>query len=169
MRTWGAGGRWIDRPRRVAWVGVVALLLLALGGCRMMPRGAAPQRFQFHLEASSATRPDHQFVAVLPVSGARIAVSRLPVLDQGDVLQVDEAEVAMGPCLRLLLRPMAARALYQISVEHRGQRLVLMIDGEPRGVRVLDDVLADGVLFTFVEVPDAQLPEIVEGMRAALR
>jgi len=142
--------------------------MVAFSGCAAMGDSAGSRRVQFHIEATSGTSAARQWVAVLPVSGSQIVLDKLPVFDGGDVLQVDLAEVPLGPCLRFAFKPTAARALYRLTVTSRGRRLVLVVDGLPVGVRVIDEVLEDGVLYTFVEKPDAELPELVNGLNAGL-
>lgn len=146
-------------------------MLGLLTACAFPPSRSdvSPARFQFHLEASDLTSTNRQFTAVLPVSGSSIRVDRLPVFDSGDVVSVDLAEVALGACLRFRMNSAGARALYQLTAEKRGLRLVLLVEGNPVGVRVIDDVLADGMLFTFVEVPDADLPALVLRLQSAIR
>lgn len=154
--------------RRVGRWGLFGVLL-GLGGCLHPPGEGTVSSAQFHLEGRSGLRAERATEVELPVSGVTLSVDPLPVLVLEDIAKVDLAEVDLGRCLRFEFRGPAARALYRISVEHRGSRLVLFFDGLPVGARVLETVIEDGVLFTFVELPDAALPALMEGLNDALR
>ncbi|MFZ9682752.1 MAG: hypothetical protein ACO3DQ_06060, partial [Cephaloticoccus sp.] len=87
-----------------------------------------------------------------------------PVLSEFDVAGVAEADVELGRCLAFRLTPGAARDLYRLSAAHLGSRLVLMINGQPVGARVLDRAIEGGVLFIFAELPDDALPALVQDL-----
>jgi len=98
---------------------------------------------------------------VLPVSGVAIRVSPKPVISEYDIVEAAVAEVDLGRCLALRLTGEAARDLYRMSVSQMGRRLVLLVNGRALGARVLDGAIEGGVLFVFVEVPDAELHALV--------
>lgn len=155
---------------RRACFGLIGVVLLGgLIGCRTSSADKVeplPPRFYLEQQYSASQRARS---VVLPQSGVKVLVDSIPVLVEEDFTAVDLMRVELGLCVRFTLKRMAARALYQISVEQRGSRLVLVLGGQAVGVRVIDDVFADGYLFTFLEVPDAELPKLVDAMRAALK
>jgi len=101
------------------------------------------------------------FSLVLPVSGVAIRVAPKPVISEYDIVEAAVAEVDLGRCLALRLTGEAARDLYRMSVSEMGKRLVLLINGRALGARMLDGAIEGGVLFVFVEVPDAELHDLV--------
>lgn len=113
-------------------------------------------------------RTRHVVPVVLPVGGTMIRINHMPVIVEEDVREVDLARVDLGLCLVFALEPRAARALHRISTAHRGQRLVLLVDGDPLGARVLDGVIDTGELFIFLEVDDDELPALVRHLRRSL-
>jgi hypothetical protein len=103
--------------------------------------------------------------AILPRSGVALRLNPKPVITESDVVGADVAEVDLGWCVRFQLAPAAARDLYRLSVVHQGRRLVLQVDGVFLGARRIDGAIADGRVFTFVEIPDDSLPLLVEDIK----
>ncbi|KXU34011.1 hypothetical protein AXK12_08245 [Cephaloticoccus capnophilus] len=94
---------------------------------------------------------------VLPVSGVAIRVAPKPVISEFDIVEAAVVEVDLGRCLGLRLTGEAARDLYRMSVSQMGRRLVLLVNGQALGARVIDGAIEGGVLFVFVEVADEEL------------
>ena len=59
----------------------------------------------------------------------------------------------------------ATRDLYRLTSANPGARLVLTLNDTPVGVRPIDQIIADGNLLTFVELPNDQLPPIAERLK----
>ncbi len=140
----------------------VLLPLLWLAGCqsRVDEAGEAPvARFWLETDAARAV------VFELPVSGVRVSVLPRPVFSEFDVMEVELAEVELGRCLMFRLSAAAARDLHRLTSAQPGRRLVLVLDDRPVGARVIDHPIADGIIHTFVEIPDARLPEVVAGLK----
>lgn len=145
---------------RRLWFIVVALWGLA--GCQTEPeRDFVPMVARFVLESDTARATE----LVLPVSGVTLRVMPKPVFSEFDLVNVEEAQVDLGRCLLFQLSPMAARDLYRLSAANQGRRLVLLLDGRAVGARVMERPLEDGVILTFVELPDAELPALVERLK----
>jgi len=100
-------------------------------------------------------------VITLPVSGVRVHTAPKPVITEFDLKSVSEARVDLGHCVVFHLAPAAARDLYRLTATNIGRRLVLLVNGEPIGARVIDGPVEAGLLFMFVEVPDANLADLV--------
>ncbi len=138
---------------------VFLLLAGGLGGCRTPAVAESrPPASRFFLESTNS----RALTVQLPQSGVQIAVNPKPVFTEADVLAVELAQVSLGRCLLFQLSPAAGRDLYRISASQQGRRLVLMIDGDPVGARKIDGALTDGALFIFVELPDENLPGLVQ-------
>ncbi len=138
------------------------LLLLALAGCQSRPAAEAmPVVARFWLETDSV-----RAVAVrLPVSELLIPLAPRPVITEFDIVNVELAEVELGRCLMFQLTPGASRDLFRLSAANQGRRLVVFINDEPAGVRLIERPVEGGVLYTFLEKPEAELPEIVRGLK----
>lgn len=122
-----------------------------------------PLLARFYLEL----KPGEPGVAVdLPQSGLTIGVQRKPVLVEYDILNAEVAQVELGRCLLVQLSPAAANDLYRLTVNSLGRRLVLLLNDQPVGARRIDEAIADGNLLLFLEVPDADLPQIVRRLKA---
>lgn len=140
----------------------VVVALWGLAGCQTRPeRDFAPAVARFVLESDTARATE----LVLPVSGVKLRVMPKPVFSEFDLVNVEEAQVELGRCLLFQLSPAAARDLYRLSAANQGRRLVLLLDGRAIGARVMERPLEDGVILTFVELPDAELPALVERLK----
>lgn len=147
-------------PRAVLLVVSIGLLL----GCQgaSSARDYTPLRARFFLEASSTNAGT---VVVLPQSGVNITVNAKPVFTEGDFTNVQLAQVDLGKCLLFELTPTARRDFYRLSGSYQGRRLVLTINDDAIGARRIDGAIENGVIFIFVEKPEAELPALVENLR----
>ena len=147
-------------PRTIAMLGVA--LALALSGCATSkpPKDYKPMAARFFLEASGDGTP-----VTLPLSGVRVAVNSKPVLTEGDFINVELVQVDLGKCLFFQLTPTATRDFYRLSVTHQGRRLVLVINDAPIGARLIDSPISNGAVLVFAEVPEPDLPALVDNLK----
>jgi len=82
---------------------------------------------------------------------------------------VVEAEVDLGRCALFRLSVPAGRDLYRLTAANISRRLVLVINGQAIGVRVIDRPIEGGMLFIFMEVPDAALSQLVADLNYTTR
>lgn len=137
--------------------------LLLLSGCAT-PREAPETllRARFHLEANS---DGYASQAILPLSGARIAVEPKASLSEFDYLAIDIVELELGKCLVFTLKPAAARDFFRLTVGKTGYRMVLTLNGQPAGARRLEGPVTDGKVYIYIEATDASLAEIAEQLK----
>jgi hypothetical protein len=140
---------------------VLGSVLLAAGCASRAPRDYAPAVARFFIESAAGDGA----AALLPVSGVRIPIAAKPVITEFDLVNVEIAQVELGECLMFQLTPAAARDLYRLTGSNQGRRLVLVVNGAALGARVIDGPLENGTIFTFVEVPDGELPELVARLK----
>ncbi len=149
-------------PRVALFVFGVGLLL---SGCATAPEPAkdyAPLVARFYLEA----KPGEAGVAVtLPQSGVTVNVSPKPVVVEYDLANAEVAQVDLGRCLFVQLNGSASRDLYRLSVGAIGRRLVLALNDQFVGARRIEAAMEGGAILIFVEVPDAELPGMVERLK----
>jgi len=154
----------MSSPLRAAPLSLLAFALLifaALGsGCSSWTK-PPPQPGAYAWFLLEADASQEGFPLVLPVSGVTIRVAPKPVISEFDIVEAAVVEVDLGHCLALRLTGEAARDLYRMSVSKMGKRLVLLVNGRALGARGLDGAIEGGVLFVFVELPDAELHELV--------
>lgn len=140
-------------------------LSLLLGGCATpseTPKPYAPLAARFYLE----TKPGESGVTVtLPRSGVRVVVAPKPVVVEYDIANAEIAQVELGRCVLVQLNGAAARDLYRLSVTASGRRLVLALDDRFVGGRRIDQPIEDGAILTFVELPDEELPALVDRLK----
>lgn len=149
--------RWVAAA---GWVGGWAWALLA--GCHApAPSEPPPLVARFFLEAKAN---ETGLPVALPVSGVGVTVAAKPVFSEYDVLKAEVAEVELGRCLWVQLKPAAARDLYRMSVGARDRRLVLALNEEFVGARRIEGAMGEGVILIFLEKPDEELPGLVNRM-----
>ncbi len=143
---------------------VLGIIWLWCGcGCQSTsaPRDYTSMAARFFLEAANADGTP----VMLPRSGVRLSVNSKPVITEGDIVNVELVQVDLGKCLLVQLTPTATRDFFRLSATHQGRRLVMTIDGQALGARRIDGVITNGVLFVFVEVPDDELPALVNNLK----
>ena len=154
------------RARPGAALGLVTLLvgLLLFSGCQSTPPDPMndPLVARFFLEA----RPGEAGLPVqLPISKLGLTLNPKPVFVETDILDADLTRVKLGWCMLIRFTPAAGRDLYRLTAGNPGRRLVLTFNGQPAGVRRIDEVMAQGALLIFVEVDDVNLPPLVERLK----
>lgn len=89
-------------------------------------------------------------------SGLTYVVHRNPIIMERNITQVDLVRVQPGNrlALRFLLDREGRANLYRASVAKRDSRLLLTVNGVAIGMRVLEQTISDGVLYTFTEYSD---------------
>jgi hypothetical protein len=142
---------------------LVVVVAAMLGGCQSSkkPLDYTPMQARFFLEAPHADG----MPVTLPQSGVRVAVNGMPVITEGDIINVELVQVDLGKCLLFQLTPSASRDFYRLSVSHQGKRLVVIVNGEPLGARRIDGPITNGALFVFIERPEGELPLLVDNLK----
>jgi hypothetical protein len=134
-----------------------------LGGCHSGPatRGPVPSEVRFYLEAAGGDGTP----ITLPRSGVHLTVNPKPVITEGDIVNVELVKVDLGLCLLFQLTPAGVRDFYRMSVSHQGRRIALVVEGVALGARIIDGPVTNGVIFVFAELPDEELPALVEKLK----
>jgi len=97
----------------------------------------------------------------LPVSRTTISIQGDPVVNEFDIQNVEMVKVDMGVALLVQTGGQGARDLYRASVSNMGSRIVFMVNGNAIGARRIDGAIQDGNFYTFVEVDDEELGQLV--------
>ena len=97
----------------------------------------------------------------LPVSRTTISIHGDPVVNEFDIQNVEMVKVDMGVALLVQTGGQGARDLYRASVSNMGSRIVFMVNGNAIGARRIDGAIQDGNFYTFVEVDDEELGQLV--------
>jgi hypothetical protein len=104
----------------------------------------------------------------LPISGTRISVQGEPLVNEFEIYNVELVEVDMGKALLVEVSEKGARDLYRGSVANMGARIVLTVNGTAIGARRIDGAIQDGKLYTFVEVADDALDDLVLDLKESI-
>lgn len=149
-------------------LGAIAVLF-SLSGCRqhrgVIDDAAVPR---LHLEARGGFGSARVVPVEMPASGSSFGVVSEPLVNEFEITNIELVRVELGMALMFQLNEAGARKLYRASVSNRGSRVVLMVSGAPVGARVLDVPIQDGIFFTFTELPDRALEQLVLDMRDTL-
>jgi hypothetical protein len=97
----------------------------------------------------------------LPVSGSSISVESEPVVNEFEIVNVEMIKVDLGIAMLVQVSGQGGRDLYRASVENMGSRIVLTVNGNGIGSRRIDGAIKDGKFYTFVEVDEEELGELV--------
>lgn len=108
-------------------------------------------------------------VVELPVSGTRIALQKEPLVSEFDIVNVELVKVDMGMALLVQTNETGARALYRGTVSNMGGRIVLTINNNPIGARRVDGAIQNGNFYTFVEVEDEELGQLVLDIKETIK
>lgn len=154
---------------RIKFILVLVLPLLILCGCR---KEVAPENLKvprLYLEGRTmnygAITPARM---VMPKSGTLIKVMKEPLVNEFEIVNAEMVKVELGMALSLQLSDRAARNLYRASVVNTGNRVVVTINGNPVGFRRLDGAIIDGNFYSFVEMNDTALGELVIDLKESL-
>ncbi|MGZ0657412.1 hypothetical protein ACWPKO_02800 [Coraliomargarita sp. W4R53] len=104
----------------------------------------------------------------LPVSGTSIGIQGAPVVNEFDIMNVEMVKVDMGVALLVQVSGQGARDLYRASVSNMGGRIVLTVNGNAIGARRIDGAIEDGKFYTFVEIDDEELGQLVLDIKESL-
>lgn len=108
-------------------------------------------------------------VAQLPVSGTRIPLRKEPLVSEFDIVNVELVKVDMGLAMLLQVNEKGARQLYRGTVTNMGGRIVLTVNNNPIGARRIDNTIQDGNFYTFVEIEDEELGQLVLDLKKSLQ
>lgn len=143
--------------------------LLFLAGCTSKPKEKYTARF--YLEAGNGAAEHWAQKVKMPISGMEFKIIPRAFLADHDIDHVETAQLDLGQCLAFKLKDAGRKALYEFSLAHPSERIFLMINGQIMGFRQLDEVIRDGELLMFVEVPDRNLHKLaskINGMTPRL-
>jgi len=107
-------------------------------------------------------------VVTLPVSGTSITIQREPLVNEFDIVNVELVKVEIGLALLIQVSEKGARNLYRGSITNMGGRIVFTVNGNAIGARRIDSALRDANFYTFVELPDDELGQLVLDLKASI-
>ena len=146
----------------------VVYLLIFATGCRgkaienpCVPRLLLEQRGLNYGAMSAST-------VKLQESNTLVEVYSEPLIDEFEIENVELVMVDKGFALLFVLSDKGARDLYRASVTHMGSRVVLSINSNVIGHRYIDGAINDGKFYTFVELPQDSLGQLVLDIKATL-
>jgi hypothetical protein len=147
--------------------GLLLLSALVFVGCRSTTI-EYPHLPTVFLEAGNTFPGQTNPVVTLPVSRTEFRIFDKPLYDPTDIIRIEMVRVDRGLAVRYLLTPSASRDLMRTSVDNIGYRLVFFDNNDPIGARMIDGSIENGMIYTFLEVPDEEVPELVTEMNRTL-
>ena len=107
-------------------------------------------------------------VVTLPVSGTKVSLRKEPLVNEFEITNVELVKVELGLALLVQTSELGARALYRGTVTGMGGRIVLTVNGNPIGARRVEAPIQDGNFYTFVELDDEELGQLVLDMKETI-
>jgi hypothetical protein len=134
----------------------VFILAGLLSGCES-GSGKRAHTADFYLEKEypNAENIAYSAAELYQASGNR------PVVNDKEIEDVDLVRVDAGVCLLFHLSPASTMRLAHTTANNFGKRLILVIDGKPVGVRMIDEIIQNGQLFTFTELSTEEMGRTV--------
>ncbi len=125
----------------------------------------------FYMEMGSAYNPlDRAKELTLSTSGLNYFVYEDPVVPPWYVTNVELVKVQNGQlALRFYFDRDGNRELYRNSVTNIGRMIVTVVDGKAIGARQIDGPLQGGVFYTFTELTEEELVEMVPKMQESIK
>ena len=150
-------------------LGLAALLIAVIGtGCASRKPPEPMFIARFHLETSPNLPAPWAVPMVLPRSEISLAVVRNPVLTEADLANVELVQVDLGLCLLFQFTENGARQLFQVTGGAMGRRLILAVNGQPIGVRVIDAPVMNGQWLTFTELDDDAVTQLAVDLKRSI-
>ena len=146
----------------------VVYLLTFTAGCRdgTIENPSVPRLFLEHRGSDFGAMS--AVTVKLQKSNSLVEVYSEPLINEFEIKNVELVQVDNGLALLFILSDRGARDLYRASVTHMGSRVVLSINSNVIGQRYIDGVINDGKFYTFVELPQDSLGQLVLDIKATL-
>ncbi|MGC6606801.1 MAG: hypothetical protein ACON5O_08595 [Lentimonas sp.] len=97
----------------------------------------------------------------LPMTQETITVAGEALVNEFEIINIELVKVDLGLALLIQVNESGGKKLYRASVDSLGDRVVFTINGSAVGARRFDGALSNGALYTFTELPDDELGELV--------
>jgi hypothetical protein len=139
----------------------LTVLFLPLLGCKTTSKETKDDepevvaRFLFEASGNEAG-----VGARLPTSGTAIRVSPKAFFIEHDIAKAEAVDNEFGRSIVFTFTPEATRELYRATVTRQGLRMITTINGMPLGAAVIRRPLSEGLLVTYLEVPDDRLDDL---------
>jgi hypothetical protein len=144
---------------------LLMLCLLELTACNSAPKNAAILRM--HLPASPAATPIRRMPVTIRTPALTLEVDRLPVLSEADLDHVDLTGEGDNFGIRLFFNTHGTIMLDTVSLNNRGQLLVIIINGVPVAAPQLRERIVDGVFDFTPDISREEAEKIVKGLNAS--
>ncbi len=157
------------RYLRLLLIPLLAFVVVGASGCastRTKKKNYPVSVVRFLLEADQNTAGA---VVRLPQSGVVIPVEAKAHFTEYDVEGVEVVDNELGKSLVFRLTPQAGRDLFRLSVPNQGRRIITTVNGMPIGARRIERPISQGVIVTYVEVPEAELAELARNITRTSR
>lgn len=107
-------------------------------------------------------------VVTLPLSRTRISINKEPLVSEFDITNVELVQVELGLALLVQTSELGARDLYRATVTNMGGRIVLTVNGNAIAARRVESAIQDGNFYTFVELDDEALAQLVLDLKETI-
>lgn len=107
-------------------------------------------------------------LVMLPLSHTKISLRKEPLVSEFDIVNVELVKVELGLALLVQVSNQGARDLYRATVTNMGGRIVLTVNGNAVAARRVESAIEDGNFYTFVEMDDEALAQLVIDLKETI-
>ena len=153
---------------------IVLFLLssLILGGCS----SSDVKLTTFYVASMKGVHTGRAYKSVvMPFTGTRLIMNTQPIFYTGDISKAQVAEVTMPTGEKIqgfnfILNENGMRKLTNATASNIGSYIVMMYDGKPVGLRIIDEVMTSGSIFVCSEYNNSKktLHDFVEDINESI-
>jgi len=144
------------------------LLLLGLTACHTGPPKDAVT-LRMHLPASPALQPTRRMMVEVHTPAMSLQVDRLPVLSENDLDHAELVGEGENYDMRLTFTTHGTIVLDTVTINARGQQLVIMLNNIAVAAPMLSHRIADGVFEFTPDMPREEAEKVVKGLMESVK
>lgn len=152
------------KNRILTWV--LPALALVVGGCQADKQFT---RMGIHLQTPAQLPETQRTIVVVPNPPLSIAVGRFPEVREVDLESAQAVKTDTRKQLILQFNRHGTIVIENFTTERRGELYVLTLNTVPIAAPAIREPIRDGRLVIDVDIPDADLDKIVEGLNASAK
>lgn len=153
-------------PRVPLFLTLACVSLLAALGAGCGGRTVDGKPMNFYVQVGDSGSMSTKSRAMKMPDGMSFFVKPEPIMRERNVTNVDLVRVANGRlALLFYLDDEGTNKLYRTSVTERGRFMIFEYNGVPIGERMLEAPISDGRYFTFINLPEDEMEELVSSLR----
>ena len=145
---------------------LLVLCLLELTACNSRPKNASLMRM--YLPASPAAPPTRRVPVTMRTPAITLEVDSIPILSEGDLDHVDVTGEGDNFAMRFYFNTHGTIKLDAVSLNSRGQLIVVIINGVAVAAPQLRERIVDGVFQVTPDITRAEADTVTKALNATV-